>query len=113
MSPFEFSVVFALVVLAVHWLVKREFEKLADPAYLRAHGVVVVSERALQAHSEPIGEYQGHPIWGNVRFMGMDYRFDHIQDRKARERLSPGELFLDPGLVYVFTAHRVAGLERV
>jgi hypothetical protein len=31
----------------------------------------------------------------------MEYRFDHIRDPKTRERLNPGELFLDPGLVYV------------
>jgi hypothetical protein len=43
----------------------------------------------------------GHPIWGSVRFMGMEYRFDHVLDRKARERLAPRELFLEPGLVYV------------
>jgi hypothetical protein len=101
MSPLEALVVFLLVALPIHFLVKREFEKLADPVYLRAHGVVLVSERALQAHADPIGEYRGHPIWASVRFMGMEYRFDHIRDPKTRERLNPGELFLDPGLVYV------------
>jgi hypothetical protein len=43
----------------------------------------------------------GHPIWGSVRFMDMEYRFDHVLERKARERLAPRELFLEPGLVYV------------
>ena len=33
--------------------------------------------------------------------MGMDYRFDRVVDRRARERLAPRELFLDPGLVYL------------
>jgi len=50
----------------------------------------------------------GHPIWGSVRFMGMEYRFDHIVDtrlsRRARERLEPRELFLEPGLAYVTAA---------
>jgi hypothetical protein len=101
MSALEALVVFLLVALPVHFLVQREFGKLADPAYLRAHGVVLVSERALQDHSAPIGEYRGHPIWARVRFMGMDYRFDHVRDPKTRERLAPGELFIDPGLVYV------------
>jgi hypothetical protein len=41
---------------------------------------VIVSERVLQAHSEPIGEYMGHPIWGSVRFMGMEYRFEKLVD---------------------------------
>ena len=75
----------------------RDLDKLADPTYLRAHGVVIVSESALQEHSEPIGQYLGHPIWGSVRFMGMEYRFDHVQDARKRERLAPGELFLEPG----------------
>jgi hypothetical protein len=105
MSPLEALVVFLLISLPVHWLVKREFEKLADPAYLRAHGIVVVSERALQAHTEAIGEYRGQPIWASVRFMGMEYRFDHVRDPRTRERLGAGELFLDPGLVYVVERH--------
>jgi hypothetical protein len=37
--------------------------------------------------------------------MGMEYRFDRIVDlrasRRTRESLSPRELFLDPGLVYI------------
>ena len=101
MSPLEVLIVFLLMALPAWWLVQRELDKLEDPRYLREHGVVIVSESALQAHSEPIGEYMGHPIWGSVRFMGMEYRFDHVLDRRARERLAPGELFLDPGLVYI------------
>ena len=103
MSPLEALVVFLVFALPVWWLLRREAAKLSDPRYLRQHGVVVVSERALQAHSEPIGEYMGHPIWGSVRFMGMEYRFDHVQDARARERLAPGELYLEPGLVYITT----------
>jgi hypothetical protein len=52
-------------------------------------------------------------VWASVRFMGMEYRFDHVQDPRARERLAPGELFLDPGLVYVVQPQLVARLERV
>jgi hypothetical protein len=113
MSPLEALIVFLLMALPLHCLVMHEFEKLANPVYLRAHGVVLVSEGALQAHSGPIGEYRGHPIWASVQFMGMEYRFDHIQDARRREHLNPGELFLDPGLVYVVDPHLVAGLERV
>jgi len=104
MSPLEALVVILLVALPWWWLVHHEIDKLSDPAYLRDHGVVIVSETVLQEHSAPIGEYMGHPIWGSVRFMGMEYRFDHVQDRRARERLAPGELFLEPGLVYVTAA---------
>jgi len=104
MSPLEALVVILLVALPWLWLVHHELDKLSDAAYLRNHGVVIVSEAALQAHSAPIGEYRGHPIWGSVRFMGIDYCFDHVQDSRTRERLAPGELYLDPGLVYVAAA---------
>jgi hypothetical protein len=101
MSALEALVVVLVVALPCWWLVHRELAKLTDALYLRSHGVIIVSERALQARSEPIGEYMGHPIWGSVRFMGMEYRFDHVLDRTAREHLAPRELFLEPGLVYV------------
>ena len=103
MSALDAAVVVLLLALPWLWLVGRELAKLSDPVYLRAHGVVIVSESALQSHGAAIGEYLGHPIWDNVRFMGMDYRFDHVQDRRRRERLAPGELYLEPGLVYITT----------
>jgi hypothetical protein len=101
MSPLEAAVLVSFIALPWLWLVQREAAKLRDPVYLRAHGVVIVKESVLEARSEPIGEYMGHPIWASVRFMGMEYRFHHVQDRRARERLAPGELFIEPGLVYV------------
>ena len=101
MSALEALIVFLAIALPIHFFVQRQFAKLGDPAYLRAHGVVIVSPRAIQPCAETIGEYQGHPIWASVRFMGMEYRFDHIQDARTRERLAPGELFIEPGLVYV------------
>jgi hypothetical protein len=101
MSALEASIVVVLAVLPWYWLVQRELAKLEDRDYLRAHGVVIVSPTALQGHSAAIGHYLGRPIWGSVTFMGMEYRFDHVAPRSARERLGPRELFLDPGLVYV------------
>jgi hypothetical protein len=100
-SPIEaalFVLVLALPMFGfVHWQIAR----LGDPRYLRGKGVVIVRESALEAHSEPIGEYRGHPIWGSVTFKGMRYRFDHVLDARKRERIEPGELFIEPGLVYV------------
>jgi hypothetical protein len=101
MSALEAAVLFAALALPCFWLVQRELAKLGDPAYLRKHGVVIVSERALEERGALIGEYLGRPIWASVRFMGMNYRFDHVQDARARERLAAGELYLEPGLVYV------------
>jgi hypothetical protein len=101
MPALDAAAVVAVLALPAFWLVHRELARLGDPAYLREHGVVIVSEKALQEHSEPIGEYLGHPIWASVRFMGMEYRFHRVQDRRKREDLAPRELYLEPGLVYV------------
>jgi hypothetical protein len=43
----------------------------------------------------------GCHIWGSVTFMGMVYRFDRILEPRRKERLAAGELYLEPGLVYV------------
>ena len=67
----------------------------------RAHGIVVVRESALDGHTDPVGEYAGHAIWGSVTFLGMVYRFDHVIPARDKEKTGPGELYLDPGLVYV------------
>lgn len=101
MTPIEAAILVLLLSLPLHWLVLRHFDQLGDPAYFRRHGVVIVCERALEARSAPIGEYMGRPIWGSVTFKGMEYRFDRVLDARCRERIGPGELFLDPGLVYV------------
>ena len=97
----EAVLVFLFLALPLHWLVMRELSNDSDPEYLREHGVVIVSEKALQAHSQPIGEYHGRPIWASVRFMGMDYRFDRVIEARKRESLGARELFLEPGLVYI------------
>jgi hypothetical protein len=97
----EALLVFLCLALPVRWIVQRELDRLDDPAFLREHGVIVVSESALQARSAPVGEYRGRPIWGSVRFKGMTYRFDRVIDLRLRERVGPRELFLDPGLVYI------------
>ena len=101
MPALEVIAIIVLLALPWLWLVRRELARWSDSAYLRAHGVVIVAESALQGHAAPIGEYMGHPIWASVRFMGMDYRFDHVTPGNRRECLGPRELFIDPGLVYV------------
>ena len=97
----EALAVFLCLALPLHWIVLRELDRLDSPDYLREHGVVIVSERGLQDHSAPVGEYRGRPIWGSVRFKGMTYRFDRVIEERRRERIGPRELFLDPGLVYI------------
>ena len=101
MSPLEAAVLIAVLSLPAWWLVQREVDKLGDPAYLREHGIVVVHESALDAHSAAIGHYAGRAIWGSVTFKGMHYRFDRITRPQLKERTGPGELYLEPGLIYV------------
>ena len=100
MTPLDAAALVALMVLPFNWLVRRELAKIegADP---RQCGIVIVRERALDAYTAPIGDYLGHAIWGTVTFHGLVYRFDRVQPAVRREDLAPGELFLDPGLVYV------------
>ena len=101
MNALEAAALIAVLALPFHWLVQRELARLQDPRYLREHGVVIVSERALDHHSAPIGRYQGREIWGSVTFKGMLYRFDHVAQEQERERIGARELYLSPGLVYV------------
>lgn len=100
MSPLEAALLLLALALPAHWLVMRQINKLTDPRYLRENGVVIVVEDVLEAHSEPIGSFMGHPIWRSVTFMGMEYRFDRVIPAKLRERIEAHELFLEPGLVY-------------
>ena len=97
----EAALVVLSLALPIYLIVRWELERLEHPAYLREHGVVIVSEKVLQGHSAPIGEYRGHPVWASVRFKNMEYRFDRVIERRKREQIGPRELFLDPGLVYI------------
>ena len=103
MNPLEAAALVALLALPLHFAVQWHLARLEDPLYLRAQGIVVVRESALSAHGEAIGEYQGHPIWETVTFKRMHYRFSRVTQREYREKLAGGELYLDPGLVYVAT----------
>jgi hypothetical protein len=101
MSPLESALLFLVLALPPFWWLQRQVAQLSDPAYLRRHGVVIVLDTAIEAHSPPIGEFMGRPIWETVTFKGMLYRFDHTIAPRRREKIEPGELYLHPGLVYV------------
>ena len=101
MTPLEAVLVPVAIALPLLWLMRIELDKLADPQYLRGHGVVIVAETALESCSDPIGRYMGRDVWGTVTFMGTVYRFDHVTRRDRRDAIGPGELYLEPGLVYV------------
>lgn len=101
MNPLEAVLLVVLLLLPLHCLVHWQFCRLRDPSYLRAQGIVVVRESALDGHTAPVGEYAGRAIWGSVTFMGMRYRFDRVARPQDKEKTGPGELYLGPGLVYV------------
>jgi hypothetical protein len=100
-DPLEAVAVAAALAYVIHRVIQSQLDKLCDPAYLRRQGVIVVAEHILQARCAPIGRYMGCHIWGSVTFMGMVYRFDRILEPRRKERLAAGELYLEPGLVYV------------
>lgn len=101
MTPLDAAALFALLLLPFHWLVQRHFAQMEDPAYLRRQGIVIVQPGVIESRSEAIGRYRGHDICRVLTFKGTQYRFDRIMPAQERERLGPGELYLEPGLVYV------------
>jgi hypothetical protein len=100
-NPLEAAVLIALLALPWYWVVRRELDRLDDPAWLRERGVVIVRDGAIQERSAPIGQYMGARVWGSVTFKGMVYRFDRVVAPEQKERIGCGELYLEPGLVYV------------
>jgi hypothetical protein len=100
-TPLDAAALVALLAMPFHWMVKRELQRLEDSAYLRAQGVVIVCLRAIDSHAEPIGRYRGQDIWRTLTFKDVEYRFDRVISAQDRERVGPGELYLEPGLVYV------------
>ena len=101
MTPLEAVLVPVALALPILWLMRLELERLADPDYLRRHGIVIVSESALESRSDPVGRYMGAIVWGTVTFKGIVYRFDHVIRPERRETIGRGQLYLEPGLVYV------------
>jgi hypothetical protein len=101
MTPLEAVLVPIALAMPLLWLMRRELDRMVDPAYLRRHGVVIVDERALESRAQPIGQYMGRTVWGTVTFKGMIYRFDYVTQPERREAIGPGRLYLEPGLVYV------------
>ena len=101
MTPLEALLVPLALAVPLLWLVRSELDRLADPGYLRRHGIVIVAERALDSRANPVGIYMGCTVWGTVTFRGIVYRFDHVTQPRRRETIGPGRLYLEPGLVYV------------
>ena len=100
MSPLEASLLVIGLALPFHFLLQWQLGRLSDPQYLRTCGVVVCKPDIVQ-FGQVMGSFSGMPIHDGLVFMGMHYRFDRIVPHAARERIGAGELYLEPGLVYV------------
>jgi hypothetical protein len=100
-NPLEAAALIGLLILPLHCVVQWQLSREDDPAWLRRQGIVVVRESALDGHEREIGNYAGRSIWAGVTFKGMPYRFDRVARLQDREKTGPGELWLEPGLVYV------------
>jgi hypothetical protein len=100
LSPIEAGLLVAALALPFHLLVQWQLSRLSDPGYLRARGVVILDERVLQQRGS-IGEFKGRKIPESVVFLGMAYRYDRVIAPAQKDELAAGELYLEPGLVYV------------
>ena len=89
---------FALTVWGVHrWFRRQE-------GYLPNLGVVIESERELDAIAPMIGTYHGDEIHEWVRYHGERYDFAFVASPRYKLRLKRNELYLPPGVVYRRTA---------
>jgi hypothetical protein len=100
LSPLEAALLVAALALPFHLAVQWQLSRLSDPGYLRAQGVVIIDERVVKLRGS-IGEFRGRTIPESVVFFGIAYRFDRVTAPAQKGELAAGELYLEPGLVYV------------
>jgi len=100
---FYFVVLLAGLMLPLHWLMMAQFARWNSPEYFRRYGVIIRRMEVLDACTEVIGHYRGMPIYGSVAFKGMEYEFAKVVSLRYPARIDENELYLDPGLLYVFS----------
>jgi hypothetical protein len=103
-----FLALLAGLTLPLHWVVTAQFAWWASPEYFRRYGVIILRTEALDSRTEVIGHYRGAGIHRTVAFKGMEYEFDAVVSPGYRARIGENELYLDPGLLYVFDRHSPA-----
>lgn len=74
--------------------------RLSDPQAFADLGAAVGQEAVL-ASDEIVGYLNGCAIPAAVQYRGMRYRFDRIAPSSYRYAVRPGELFVEPGLLYI------------
>jgi hypothetical protein len=100
---FCFLALLAGLALPLHWAVMAQFARWNSPEYFRRYGVIILRMEALDGCTEITGRYCGAPIYRSVAFKGMEYEFARVVSPRYRERIDENELYLDPGLLYVFS----------
>ena len=95
------TVIVALGFSPILWLLRRQFNRLDDPANMLLYGVVVRRMEALDGVAECIGRYRDSDIYRYVTFKGMRYDFERVVPLPKMFQVGPRELFVEPGVVYV------------
>jgi hypothetical protein len=92
----------AAILVPLYFLAHVERTRLSDPRYVRTSGVAV-ERAAVRIHegAEVIGYYDGCEISASVEYLGLRYRFESVVPASYSRRLRPGELYVEPGLLYV------------
>jgi hypothetical protein len=90
----------ATLVPAIYLLVEMERGRVSDPEHVRRFGAAVARD-ALEQEPGVIGSYDGAEIHGYVRYLGMRYRYEGVVPTHYRSSVQAGELFVEPGLLYV------------
>lgn len=71
-----------------------------DPQAFAELGAAVGQEAVL-ASDEIVGYLNGCAIPAAVQYRGVRYRFERIAPSSYRYAVRPGELFVEPGLLYL------------
>jgi hypothetical protein len=98
----EIAVLVTALVLPLRWAVSSELARWESPEYFRRFGVIVRRPEALDGHSEAIGRYADAPIYRSVSFKGMEYEFAGVVPPRYCRRIDENELYIEPGLLYLF-----------
>jgi len=98
----DFVLLVTALVLPLHWAVTTQLDWWQSPEYFRRFGVIIRRLEAPDCHAEVIGRYSGVPIYRSVSFKGMEYEFAGVVPPRYCSRIDENELYLEPGLLYLF-----------
>ncbi len=99
---FTAALIVAICYLPIFVLLRRHLARLDDPANFLLYGVILRRWEALDSVAEIIGRYRGSDIYRYVTFKGMRYDFERVVPAPRLFEIGPKQLFLEPGIVYVF-----------